>query len=79
MSKKDTEITRQWTRAAITALFFLVLILGDIIFSQERQFAGTENGREVVVCSVVGKWSAFHYNEYVCARGNDVWQPIPVE
>jgi hypothetical protein len=60
----------------IAMLAFAVYAL-DVCFGQEWQRAQYENGRQVVACSRKGRVSGFYYFEYVCARGNDMWMPVP--
>lgn len=60
----------------IVILAFAVYAL-DVFSGQNWQRAQYENGRQVVACSVKGRLSGFYYLEYVCARGNDMWMPVP--
>jgi len=60
----------------ISCLVFAVFAL-DVCSGQNWQRAQYENGRQVVACSVKGRLSGFYYLEYVCARGNDMWIPVP--
>jgi len=67
--------TRKVSVAKIAMLLF-VLCLFDVCLGRQWQREQYENGRQVVACSRKGRFSGVYYLEYVCARGNDVWQPV---